>query len=208
MRCCRSCDSNVPRVHVGWEAGWKPPTPRRAPHSCASHCLTTRAAPPRSTPRKFHTNVGDEPWARYVTPYGVSRVGRDQIQSQLQHASWSQAQVQRRVAGALPAGCQTLCTSPYLDACLFQYDERAISPDGRARAMADQQPIKFVSRRHPDRLKFKLDVSAVMAAAAAGGGDARVPKHLRFVLHPMSPFLLVLLQGYGLPKAVLAVFYM
>ena len=46
-------------------------------------------------------------------------------------------QVTRRVLAALPPSSQVLCASPYLDACLFQYDEKLISPVVRPRALAE-----------------------------------------------------------------------
>jgi De-etiolated protein 1 Det1 len=46
-------------------------------------------------------------------------------------------QVTRRVLAAIPPSSQMLCASPYLDACLFQYDEKHISPTVRPRALAE-----------------------------------------------------------------------
>lgn len=43
----------------------------------------------------------------------------------------------RRVLAAIPPSSQMLCASPYLDACLFQYDEKHISPTVRPRALAE-----------------------------------------------------------------------
>jgi De-etiolated protein 1 Det1 len=45
--------------------------------------------------------------------------------------------VTRRVLAAIPPSSQVLCASPYLDANLFQYDEKHISPTIRPRALAE-----------------------------------------------------------------------
>ncbi len=43
----------------------------------------------------------------------------------------------RRVLAAIPPTSQVLSASPFLDACLFQYDEKLISPVIRPRALAE-----------------------------------------------------------------------
>lgn len=38
---------------------------------------------------------------------------------------------------AIPPSSQVLCASPFLDACLFQYDDKLVSPVTRPRALSE-----------------------------------------------------------------------
>ena len=61
----------------------------------------------------------------------------------------------RRILANVPATAQALCTSPFLDADLFSYDDKLISATLRMRGYTEQ-PLKFVSRAHPATSRFKV----------------------------------------------------
>ena len=64
----------------------------------------------------------------------------------------------RRLLANLPTTAQALCPSPFLDANLFLYDDKLISPVLRMRAYVEQ-PLKFSSRAHPAACRFKVGVT-------------------------------------------------
>lgn len=64
-------------------------------------------------------------------------------------------QAARRILAGIPTSSQAASLSPYLDAHLFAYDERLITPALRLRTY-NEQPLKFVSQRHPSNCRFKV----------------------------------------------------
>jgi hypothetical protein len=72
-------------------------------------------------------------------------------------------QAARRILGSLPTSSQSLCTSPYLDARLFAYDEKLIAPDMRPRTHSEQA-LKFVSQAHPKACRFKVGFFVLLIA--------------------------------------------
>ena len=64
-------------------------------------------------------------------------------------------QAARRILAGIPTSSQAMSLSPYLDAHLFAYDERLITPALRLRTY-NEQPLKFVSQRHPSICRFKV----------------------------------------------------
>ena len=86
---------------------------------------------------------------------------------------------------AIPVSSQMLCASPYLDTSLFSYDEKLIGPMIKPRPFTSQ-PVKIVSRAHPERSKFRLGPSAQEAP-----GQSRASKNSIFYLfHPVQPFVM------------------
>jgi hypothetical protein len=107
--------------------------------------------------------------------------------------------VTRRVLAAMPASAQSLCSSPYLDAHLFQYDEKLISSLVRPRNFNDQ-PIKFAARASPERLRFQLHP----ANFQAGPTPARPRKQtVTYHFHPVYPFVLGVLQTLMQPTQMI-----
>ncbi len=79
------------------------------------------------------------------------------------HESYNGAvgeQVVRRILANVPATAQALCTSPFLDANLFSYDDKLISTTLKMRGYTEQ-PLKFVSRAHPAASRFKVRVCSI-----------------------------------------------
>lgn len=73
-------------------------------------------------------------------------------------------QVVRRILANVPATAQALCTSPFLDANLFSYDDKLISATLRMRGYTEQ-PLKFVSRAHPATSRFKVHPGSFLHAS-------------------------------------------
>ena len=69
-------------------------------------------------------------------------------------------QAARRILAGIPTSSQAVSLSPYLDAHLFGYDERLITPALRLRTY-NEQPLKFVSQRHPSICRFKVGTRCV-----------------------------------------------
>lgn len=117
-----------------------------------------------------------------------------------------EAAARKLLQAHLPACPQLLCPSPYLDARLFAYDERAVAPLLRARPQPDH-PIKFVARCRPSRAAFKLSNEprgeAAAAAAVAGRPLQRAATHL---FHPSEPFALTVVQTLMQPT-LLHIYY-
>jgi hypothetical protein len=103
---------------------------------------------------------------------------------------WAAAAAAERGAAAAgwPPACQARSPSPYLDAELFRFPE-ALVPPSAAPGRLPTRAAKFVARRWPERLRFRLDpedlapvedeplrqrarVEAAAAAEGAGGGGA------------------------------------
>ncbi|KAL6519245.1 acid phosphatase det1 [Orobanche gracilis] len=95
-----------------------------------------------------------------------------QPRTQADDAIWTHKQYRRRgwdeltwfvkkMLSTLPINCQSQSPSPYFDHSLFRYDEKVglasplISAMDRHRQSTDH-PIKFISRRQPNILKFKI----------------------------------------------------
>ncbi|KAJ4828826.1 acid phosphatase det1 [Turnera subulata] len=94
----------------------------------------------------------------------------------------------KKMLGSLPLSCQSLSPSPYFDQSLFRYDEKLISAMDRHRPSTDH-PIKFISRRLPHTLKFKIK-----PGPEAGSVDGRTKRVSSFLFHPFLPLVLSIQQ--------------
>ena len=95
----------------------------------------------------------------------------------------------------LPASCQALSPSPYLDAAIYSYDEKLISALMRPRP-PPEAPLKFAPRR-TGRPRFKLALPPGDPPPAAQGRSLRhlVAHHF----HPSLPVILCVSQSFVLP---------
>ncbi|KAG0449077.1 hypothetical protein HPP92_027499 [Vanilla planifolia] len=102
----------------------------------------------------------------------------------------SLSQFVKKMATSLPYTCQSQSPSPYFDLSLFRYDEKLISATDRLRH-STEHPIKFISRRQPHILKFKIK-----PGPETSGSDARQESIIVLVsslltardLHPANIF--------------------
>ncbi|XP_062170415.1 light-mediated development protein DET1 [Alnus glutinosa] len=96
----------------------------------------------------------------------------------------SSSQFVKKMLSSLPFSCQSQSPSPYFDQSLFRFDEKLISATDRHRQSADH-PIKFILRRQPYSLKFKIK-----PGPEAGSTDGRTKKISSFLFHPFFPLAL------------------
>ncbi|CAI9760973.1 unnamed protein product [Fraxinus pennsylvanica] len=101
----------------------------------------------------------------------------------------------------LPFNCQSQSPSPYFDQSLFRYDEKLISATDRHRQSADH-PIKFISRRQQNILKFKIK-----PGPEAGTSDCRTKKICSFLFHPVLPLAISIQQTMFFQPAVVNIHF-
>ncbi|KAJ0969959.1 hypothetical protein J5N97_022836 [Dioscorea zingiberensis] len=106
------------------------------------------------------------------------------------------AQFVKKMLGTLPYTCQSQSPSPYFDLSLFRYDDKLISSMERHR-QSTESPIKFILRRQPNVLKFKIK-----PGPEAGGSDVRSKRISSFIFHPILPLALSIQQTYMQPTVV------
>ncbi|PPD66196.1 hypothetical protein GOBAR_DD36926 [Gossypium barbadense] len=94
----------------------------------------------------------------------------------------------KKMLSSLPLNCQSMSPSPYFDQSLFRFDEKLISATDRPRQSTDH-PIRFISRRQPNILKFKIKTGPEF-----GGADGRSKKYSHFLFHPAWPLALSFIQ--------------
>nr|GEX98973.1 hypothetical protein [Tanacetum cinerariifolium] len=102
----------------------------------------------------------------------------------------------KKVLASLPFNCQSQSPSPYFDQSLFRFDEKLISAADRHRQSTDH-PIKFILRRPPYTLKFKIK-----PGPEAGVTDCRTKRISSFLFHPVLPLALSIQQTLFLQPAV------
>ncbi|KAB1218204.1 Light-mediated development protein DET1 [Morella rubra] len=113
----------------------------------------------------------------------------------------SSSQFVKKMLGLLPFSCQSQSPSPYFDQTLFRFDEKLISATDRHRQSTDH-PIKFIMRRQPCSLKFKIK-----PGPEAGNMDGRTKKISSFLFHPFLPFALSIQQTLFLQPSVVNIHF-
>ncbi|XP_047262662.1 light-mediated development protein DET1 isoform X7 [Capsicum annuum] len=107
----------------------------------------------------------------------------------------------KKMMASLPFSCQSQSPSPYFDQSLFRFDEKLISAIDRHRQSTDH-PIKFISRRQPNILKFKMK-----PGPEAGSMDGRTKKICYFLFHPILPLALSVQQTLFLQASVVNIHF-
>ena len=92
----------------------------------------------------------------------------------------------RRMLASIPASSQMLCPSPYLDARLFVYDDKLMGPLIKPRPFTTQ-PLKLISRAHPERVKLRVGPSA---AEVPTQGNRSSKNSIVYHFHPVQPFVM------------------
>lgn len=106
------------------------------------------------------------------------------------------AQVVKRTLASLPCNSQAHSPSAYFDQSLFHFDEKLISATDQYKPCMEH-PIKFISRRRPNTLKFKINPGLEF-----GAGDGRVKRVASFIFHPILPFAISIQQSFMQPAVV------
>ncbi|KAJ7564160.1 hypothetical protein O6H91_02G005500 [Diphasiastrum complanatum] len=136
----------------------------------------------------------------YITSHSNNVFSREQLRKQKttygNTKSGSYAHVVKRTLASLPFSSQCQSPSVYFDQSLFHFDEKLISATERHKPCMEN-PIKFLSRRRPNSLKFKINPGLEL-----GSNDGRVKKVASFLFHPTLPFVISIQQSFMQPSVV------
>ncbi|MCO5571024.1 hypothetical protein L7F22_024755 [Adiantum nelumboides] len=139
-------------------------------------------------------------YMRFISSYSNNKSAREQFRKQKAACNSTKpssfGQVIRRTLTALPCNAQSHSPSPYFDQSLFHFDERLISATDQYKPCTEH-PIKFLSRRKPNALKFKIN-----PGLESGRGDGRVKRVATFIFHPIFPFAITVQQAFMQPAVV------
>ncbi|XP_026664116.2 light-mediated development protein DET1 isoform X4 [Phoenix dactylifera] len=102
----------------------------------------------------FHANSRNSLHASFISSHSNNTHALDQLWC-IKNKTNNISQFVKKMMTSLPCTCQSQSPSPYFDLSLFRYDEKLISATVRHRH-STEHPIKFISRRQPNILKFKI----------------------------------------------------
>lgn len=148
----------------------------------------------------FHTTSKNSLSMNFITSHSNNIYALEQLRCNKSKANGFQQFVKKMLA-SLPINCQSQSPSPYFDQSLFRYDEKLISATDRHRQSTDH-PIKFITRRQPYSLKFKIK-----PGPEAGSTDGRAKKISSFLFHPILPLALSIQQTLFLQPSVVNIHF-
>ncbi|CAK9194779.1 unnamed protein product [Sphagnum troendelagicum] len=128
-------------------------------------------------------------YMNFISSYGNNIFSQEQLRKQ-KTTSCVCMQVIRRTLSVLPFNCQSQSPSAYFDQYLFHYDEKFISAIDRHKPCMEH-PIKFISRRRPNTLKFKINPGLEL-----GANDGQIRRVASFLFHPVFPFAISVQQSF------------
>lgn len=131
----------------------------------------------------FHATSRNSLYMNFISSHSNNIHALEQLRSIKSKAN-SSSQFVKKMLVSLPFSCQSQSPSPYFDQSLYRFDEKLISASDRHRQSTDH-PIKFILRRQPYSLKFKIKLGP-----EAGSADGRTKKISSFLFHPFLPFAL------------------
>lgn len=143
----------------------------------------------------FHVTSKNSLYMNFISSHSNNIHALEQLRSSKYKAT-SLSQFVKKMLTSLPYSCQSQSPSPYFDQSLFRFDEKLISATDRHRQCTDH-PIKFISRRQPNTLKFKIK-----PGPEAGSTDGRTKKISSFLFHPILPLALSVQQTLFLQPSV------
>lgn len=146
------------------------------------------------------TVSSSSPFMNFVTSHSNSVHALEQLKY-LKNKSNSFSQFVKKMLVSLPFSCQSQSPSPYFDQSLFRFDEKLISAADRHRQSSDN-PIKFISRRKPETLKFKIK-----PGPECGSADGRSKKICSFLFHPHLPLAISIQQTLFMPPSVVNIHF-
>ncbi|XP_057817653.1 light-mediated development protein DET1 isoform X1 [Cryptomeria japonica] len=142
-------------------------------------------------------------YMRFISSYSNNVCAREQLRKQkdacIKNKASSYSQLVRKTLTSLPFNSQSQSPSPYFDQSLFHFDEKLISATDRHRPCMEH-PIKFISKRCPNSLKFKIN-----PGLEVGGSDGRAKRVVSFLFHPVFPFALSIQQSITQPSVITVV---
>jgi de-etiolated-1 len=134
--------------------------------------------------------------AQFISSHTNNMHALDQLLN-IKNKSGNFLQFVKKMMLTLPYTCQSHSPSPYFDLSLFRYDDKLISAIDRHRH-STEHPIKFISLRQPNVVKFKIK-----PGVEGGGSDGGRPKKVSsFLFHPYLPLILSVQQTYMQPTVV------
>ncbi|KAJ9680964.1 hypothetical protein PVL29_020063 [Vitis rotundifolia] len=148
----------------------------------------------------FHATSRNPLSMSFISSHSNNIHALEQLRS-IKNKSSSFSQFVKKMMASLPFSCQSQSPSPYFDQSLFRFDEKLISATDRHRQSTDH-PIKFISRRHPYSLKFKIK-----PGPEAGSTDGQTKKICSFVFHPILPLALSIQQTLFLQSSVVNIHF-
>ncbi|BFG20625.1 hypothetical protein CerSpe_068990 [Prunus speciosa] len=148
----------------------------------------------------FHATSRNSLYLNFISSHSNNMHAREQLRSAKNKAS-SSLQFVKKMLVSLPFSCQSQSPSPYFDQSLFRFDEKLISATDRHRQSTDH-PIKFILRRPPNTLKFKIKTGP-----EAGSTDSRTKKISSFLFHPFLPLALSIQQNLSLQPSVVNIHF-
>ncbi|KAL1106118.1 hypothetical protein V6Z11_D04G179700 [Gossypium hirsutum] len=135
----------------------------------------------------FHATSINSMYMNFISSHSNNIYALEQLKS-MKNKATSVSQFVKKMLSSLPLNCQSMSPSPYFDQSLFRFDEKLISATDRPRQSTDH-PIRFISRRQPNILKFKIKTGPEF-----GGADGRSKKYSHFLFHPAWPLALSFIQ--------------
>ncbi|QCD91752.1 light-mediated development protein DET1 isoform X2 [Vigna unguiculata] len=148
----------------------------------------------------FHATSRNLMYMNFISSHSNNIHAREQLRSIKDKAS-NPSQFVKKMLASLPFSCQSQSPSPYFDQSLFRFDDKLISATDRHRQSTDH-PIKFISRRRPGSLKFKIK-----PGPEAGSMDGRAKKISSFLFHPILPLALSVQQTLFLQPSVVNIHF-
>ncbi|PWA41427.1 light-mediated development protein DET1 [Artemisia annua] len=148
----------------------------------------------------FHVPSKSSPYMNFISSHSNNIHALEQLRSSKIKAT-SFSLFVKKVLASLPFNCQSQSPSPYFDQSLFRFDEKLISAADRHRQSTDH-PIKFILRRPPYTLKFKIK-----PGPEAGVTDCRTKRISSFLFHPVFPLALSIQQTLFLQPAVVNIHF-
>ncbi|PSS01565.1 Light-mediated development protein [Actinidia chinensis var. chinensis] len=148
----------------------------------------------------FHSTSKNSLSMNFISSHSNNIHALEQLRCNKNKAS-SFSQFVKKMLASLPFNCQSQSPSPYFDQSLFRFDEKLISAIDRHRQSTDH-PIKFIARRQPCSLKFKIK-----PGPEAGSTDSRTKKISSFLFHPILPLALSVQQTLFLQSSVVNIHF-
>lgn len=130
----------------------------------------------------------DHLWSRFVSSYSNDQYLRAQLDRQRDrynkiYGSEAEPFLVKQISSLLPLSPQMTNSSPYLDARLFQFDDRFISAYSGPRPIAEHA-IKFLTRGAQSCTRFKIDPVPDSDDEEESLSDS----YVTYVFHPVFPF--------------------
>ncbi|XP_057972150.1 light-mediated development protein DET1 isoform X2 [Malania oleifera] len=147
----------------------------------------------------FHATSRNS-YMNFISSHSNNIYALEQLRS-IKNKFSSFSQFVKKMLASLPFSCQSQSPSPYFDQYLFRFDEKLISATDRPRQSTDH-PIKFILRRKPYSLKFKIK-----PGPEAGTVDGQTKRISSFLFHPILPFALSIQQTLFLPPSVMNIHF-